>query len=123
MDLAGRFPKKSSRDNEYILVAYHYDGNYIQRHPVKDRKGHTIAEAWKQIHSIFKKAGNPPEICILDNETLEDLKNAFNQENIIYQLVTPYKHCNNQAERAIQTFKSHFKSDLAGTDPEFPLAE
>ena len=74
MDLAGHFPKKFSRDNKYILVVYHYDSNYIHSHQVKDRKEHTIAEAWKKIHSIFKKAGNPPKICVLDNETLEDLK-------------------------------------------------
>ena len=28
-DLTGRFSYKSSRGNEYILVAYHYDGNFI----------------------------------------------------------------------------------------------
>ena len=29
IDLTGRFPKKSSRGNEYILVSYHHDGNYV----------------------------------------------------------------------------------------------
>ena len=27
VDLTGRFPKKSSRGNECVLVGYHYDGN------------------------------------------------------------------------------------------------
>ena len=29
MDLTGIFPCKSSSGNEYILVAYHFDGNCI----------------------------------------------------------------------------------------------
>ena len=29
MDLTGRFPYKSTRGNEYILIAYHYDSNVI----------------------------------------------------------------------------------------------
>ena len=40
-----------------------------------------------------------------------------------YQLVAPHKHRNNLAERAIQTYKSHFKTGLSGTDPDFPMSE
>ena len=35
MDLIGRFPYCSSRGNEYILVAYHYDANAILGVPLK----------------------------------------------------------------------------------------
>ena len=31
MDLTGRFPYFSSRGNEYVLIAYHYDANIIVR--------------------------------------------------------------------------------------------
>ena len=34
-DLTGRFPQKSSRGNEYIIVGYHYDGNYIKLQSLK----------------------------------------------------------------------------------------
>ena len=37
MDLTGRFPHCSSRGNEYILVAYHYDSNAILGLPLKNR--------------------------------------------------------------------------------------
>ena len=47
MDLTGRFPKRSSRGNEYILVGYHFDANHIRGIPIKNRKGSTILEAWK----------------------------------------------------------------------------
>ena len=39
------------------------------------------------------------------------------------ELVTPYKHRNNQVEWSIQTFKSHFKVALASVNPNFPFAE
>ena len=35
MDLTGRFPYKSSRGNEYILISYNYDGNTILAEPLK----------------------------------------------------------------------------------------
>lgn len=38
-----------------------------------------------------------------------------------YQLITPHIHRANIAEKAIQTFKSHFISILAGTDSSFPM--
>ena len=74
VDLTGLFPKKFSQDNEHILVAYHYDSNYIHSHPLKDRKRHTIAKGWKQIHTMIQKAGTPLETHVLDNEISQDLK-------------------------------------------------
>mgnify|MGYP003330606412 CR=1 FL=1 len=122
MDLTGRFPKKSSRGNQYILVGYHYDANYIHGIPIKNRKGQSIGDAWMELNNMFKKAGVALEMFVLDNEMSEDLINAFDQEHIMYQFATPYKHCKH-AEVAIQTYKSHLKSGLAGVDPKFPLSE
>ena len=34
-DLIGIFPCRSSRGNEYLLIAYHYDGNYIVGYALK----------------------------------------------------------------------------------------
>ena len=64
-----------------------------------------------------------PTTWVLDNETSKELKMGFQEAEVTFQLVTPYKHRNNQAERAIQTFKHHFKAGLASVDPNFPLAE
>jgi hypothetical protein len=36
-----------------------------------------------------------------------------------YQLVPPHCHRTNAAERAIRTFKEHFKAGLATVDPDF----
>ena len=45
MDLIGRFPKKSSQGNKYIMIAYYFDGNHIRALPIKNRKGPTITKA------------------------------------------------------------------------------
>ncbi len=38
-----------------------------------------------------------------------------------YKLIPPGQHRHNQAEQAIQTFKAHFISILAGIHDKFPL--
>ncbi len=42
-------------------------------------------------------------------------------KNCTIQLVPPDNHRRNLAERAIQTFKNHFKAILAGVDDSFPM--
>ena len=42
MDLKGRFPYKSPRGNEYILIAYHIDSNTILGTPVKNKQSNTM---------------------------------------------------------------------------------
>ena len=68
-------------------------------------------EAWKSIHNKFKKIDVSLETYVLHNELSKDFIEAFELELDQYQLVTPCKYKKNQAERAIRTFKSHFKYD------------
>ena len=84
MDLTGYFPKRSSSGNEYIMVDYYHDGNYTNAALIKNRRGNTIMESWQNMHNIFKKAGVVPMIFILDNETLKDLMDAFDNEKLQY---------------------------------------
>ena len=122
-DLTGRFPQRSSRGNQYIIIGYHYDANAIIAIPIKNRTSHTITEAWTTLHKKFSKAGVAPNNYVMDNEASAELKLAMEDNNTTYQLVPPHDHRNNLAERAIQTFKHHFKAGLASTDPNFPLSE
>ena len=64
-----------------------------------------------------------PNTYLIDNEASEELKTAMKKRNVDFQLVPPHIHRANLAERAIQTFKHHFKAGLASVDPNFPLAE
>ena len=45
-DLTGKFPYRSSRGNQYILVTYHYDANHIRGEPLKNREAATITAAY-----------------------------------------------------------------------------
>ena len=51
-DLTGRFPYRSSRGNQYVMVMYHYDSNVIWGVPLKKRTAADIVEAWE---SLIKK--------------------------------------------------------------------
>ena len=61
-----------------------------------------------------------PTTHLIDNEASTELK-AEIKKNCTLQLVPPDNHKRNLAERAIQTFKCHFKSVLAGVDNSFPM--
>ena len=66
-DLTGRFPYRSSRGNEYIMVGYHFDANAIVAEPIKNRQAQTLTDGWKILNSKFAKAGIQPNTYILDN--------------------------------------------------------
>ena len=123
MDLTGRFPYRSSRGNEYILIAYHYDSNAILGLPLKNRQAATITEAWQTIHNTLSHVAQAPNVWILDNEASQDLKFAMGKYKKSYQLVPPHTHRANSVERAIQIFKSHFTAGLASLDPDYPVQE
>jgi hypothetical protein len=123
MDLTGRFPYKSSRGNEYILIAYHYDSNAILGLPLKNRQAKTITTAWKSLQDKLIISGAAPSTWILDNETSHELQSAMTKYKTTFQFVPPHTHRANLAERAIQTFKGHFKAGLASVHPDFPISE
>ena len=123
IDSTGRFPQRSSSGNEYIFIGYHYAGNTILATALKNRTAQSLVNAWKDMHKTFTKTNNAPKIYVLDNEKSTEIINAFKENNVLYQLVPPHSHRTNMAERAIQTFKDHFKAGLATCDPNFPLSE
>ena len=84
-DLTGRFPYCSSRGNEYLLIAYNYDGNLILAEPIKNRKAPIITKAWRIMNEKFEQAGMQPNTYILDNEAAAELKAAMMKKDIQYQ--------------------------------------
>ena len=51
------------------------------------------------------------------------MNKAFRKNNLDFQLVPPHVHRRNAAERAIQTFKSHFITGSATLTSDFPMKE
>ena len=80
-DLTRQFSCKLSRGNEYILISYHYDKNFIMGYLVKYRKTSTLTAVWQNTHEQFQTAGTAPQVWILDNEVSHELKATFKKNN------------------------------------------
>jgi hypothetical protein len=122
-DLTGRFPHRSSRGNEYLLIVYDYDSNSILHCALKNKTAAEIKRGWISIHERLARGGNQPKMYILDNEASADLKKGLKKYGLDYQLVPPHVHRRNAAERAIRTYKNHLLAFLATCDPDFPVSE
>ena len=120
-DQTGRFPQTSFEGNKYMTIMFSEDANGILAHPIKNRSEYELVEGIKTLHGRLKHANLPLNFHIIDNECPATLKAYLREHNIDYQLVPPYYHRQNPAERAIQTFKDHFVAGLSSTNPNFPL--
>jgi len=70
----------------------------------------------------LKQAVIVPKKHVLDNEVSENTKTMICDEyNMEMELVPPGCHRRNAAEVAIQNFRSHFLSVLAGVADDFPM--
>ena len=105
-----------------IMTFYDVDGNYIDVEPMRDHRPNSMIKAYQALWDrVTRNREDKPTMHILDNEALVEFKKEI-KKNCNLQLVPPDTHRRNLAERAIQTFKSHFISILAGVDPAFPMS-
>jgi hypothetical protein len=117
----GAFPHTSQRRNCYIMVVIYLDANYIFAKPMKNRTEGEIIRVYQKILNRMKAAGLGLKKQVINNECSAAMKACIKENGMDYKLVPPGQHRLNQAERAIQTFKAHFISILAGIDNKFPL--
>ena len=82
MDLTGKFPYISRRGNQYILVGYHYDANYIAAVPIKKRTAGEITKGWEALHSKFSKGRVTPTKYVMDNDTSKELIAALEKKQL-----------------------------------------
>ena len=120
-DQTGKFPVKSSKGNQYIMVAYVRDPNVIMAQPIKNRTEKELVNGYSTLYERLKQKGLTPLLQICDNECPAAFKNFLTNKGLTLQLAPPYDHRTNPAEKAIDTFKAHFIAGLASVDPQFPL--
>jgi hypothetical protein len=120
-DQTGRFPQKSSRGNQYIMVLIEIDSNAILVEAMKNRTTGEMIRAYQVLVDRLRSAGVTPKMHILDNKCSAEFKEQIKSNNMQYQLVPPHDHRRNIAEKAIQVFKAHFISILCGADKSFSL--
>jgi len=116
-DQPGRFPKKSMKGSQYMMVLTESDSDAILVEPMKNRTSGEMIRAYQTLINRLSSAGIAPKQHILDNECSSD----FKETNMTYQLVPPHDHRRNKAEKAIHMFKDHFVAILCGADTSFPL--
>ena len=121
-DQTGRFPKRSCRGYQYIMVLCEIDSDAILVEPMRNRTAGEMIRAYQVIINRLRDAGIQPKQHILDNECSAEFKEAIKNNGMTHQLVPPNDHRRNHAERAIQTFKAHFISILCGVDDNFPIS-
>ena len=114
-DQTGKFPITSACGNKYIMVAVELDGNYIDGKPLQSRSAKSLTKAYQAIFQRWKATGVIcPNWHILDIKAPEELKDAIRENKCRVELTPADQHRRNAAKRAIQTFKGHFISVLAG---------
>ena len=118
----GAFPHTSQRSNQYIMVAVPLDANYIFAKPMKNRTESEMVRAYQKSINRMQAARLGIKKQVLNNKCSAAMKECIKHNNIEYKLVPPGQHRQNQAEWAIQIFKAHFISILAGVDDKFPLS-
>ena len=118
-DLTGRFPYRSNRGHQYVMIMYHWDCNVIWGQPLKKNSARDIGEAYNALMKYFINGNFQPNLFIFDNEFSGEFKAALHDNDIFLHLVTPHIYRNNPAERAIQTWKDHFLADLASVHPDY----
>jgi len=77
----GKFPKKSSKGNHYIMVLIEIDSNAILVEAMKNRTAGEMIRAYLVLVTCLINAGVKPKMHILDNECLEEFKAQIRKNN------------------------------------------
>jgi hypothetical protein len=121
MDQPGRFPKKSSKGNQYIMVLMESNSNVILVETMKNCSSGKMIWAHQKLIDRLHATGIVPKHLILNIKCSNNFKNTIKCNKMTYQHVPPQDHHRNCAEKAIQIFKDHFVAILCGANREFPL--
>jgi len=121
-DQTGKFPVKSARGYQYVLIAYVYDTNTILYRPLKSKTAEELQSTYDELYSYLTKRGCKPTFHRVDNELSHDTQQLLEQTfGAIVEIVPPQCHRRNAAERAIRTAKNHLIAILCATHDKFPL--
>jgi hypothetical protein len=117
----GRFSIRACSGIQYVMIAFHANGNLILQQAFKSKSDCHCIAAYNTIMTCLAARGLSVDLQILDNEAIFAYKEAITFKwNVTFQLVPPDMYCPIWVERAICTFKDHFLANLAGVDSAFP---
>ncbi len=106
--------------NQYVMIAYHTDGNLILQQAFQTKADKHRIPAFKSIMARLAARGLLVDLNIRDNEASADFKQVITESwKTKFQLVLLDMHWRNKVERMIRHFKNHFLSILAGANTVF----
>ena len=112
----GRLPLTLQSGHEQFFVLCDMDTGCIHGVPVKSQSAAELVCAHDKAFNVFAKFGFEPIPHQIDNETSETLIDAIEKKHLDCKTMPKANHRRNPAERAIQTFESHFISIINGAD-------
>jgi hypothetical protein len=116
-----RFPIRACSGNQYIMIAFHANGNLILQQTFKSKSNRNRIAAYNTIMMRLVARWLSVDLQILDNKAIATYKEAIAFKwNTTFQLVPPDMHHCNWAEHIICTLKDHFLAILASVDSAFP---
>jgi hypothetical protein len=114
----GKFPKKSNRGHQNIMVLIEMNSNAILVAAMSNRLVGEMIHAYQEFVDRLHSAGIQPKLHLLDNECLTKFKERINSNDMEYQLVPPHDHRQNIAETAIKVLRHTSSAYYAGaTNP------
>jgi hypothetical protein len=111
----------SKEGNKYNMVLYEYDKNAILAEPIKNRTSPELPREFQAMEKKLTARELRPKLMKLDNEASQFLKSYLHNNNIAFQLVPPYSHRRNSAERAIRSLEDHLIAGISLTEKAFPM--
>eukprot|EP00804_Cyclotella_cryptica_P006571 CCRYP_021176-RA/>CCRYP_021176-RA protein AED:0.48 eAED:0.43 QI:0/0/0/0.85/0/0/7/0/757 len=117
-DNMGRFPVRSRSCNQYLMLAYHCDTNTPSSS--NPSNPNTTDTASQPRSNSWVDSQHAPTQLTTRFWTTKPRRVITEDWNCSYELVPPNVHRRNIAKQAIQTFKVHFLSILAGLHSAFP---
>jgi hypothetical protein len=113
------YPRISNKGNKYICILCVYDPNYIKRITIKSRHSLALLKAYTTVYEWYKKRGCKTTFPQMDNGTSADVENFTAYQNTGIQYTAPGRRYVS-AEKAVQMYKSCYKSTTVSFPSEFP---
>ena len=119
-DITGRF-SIAKWNGQYHMIFYSAELNYIHVEILNNRTAGEICKAYNSALELFSRKGFNISFVHMDNETSSQVEKLLQNrpDPITIQYAPPGNHRSLKAERAIQTWKSHYISTLCCTDDDF----
>jgi hypothetical protein len=120
-DDTGWLPVQACSGNQYVMIAYHTDGNLILQQAFQTKADKHRIPAFNSIMAWLAACRVLVDLNIRDNQTNSvDFKQVITELwKTKFQLVPPDMHRRNKVKQMIRHFKNHFLSILAGVDAAF----